>query len=668
MPRPARITPRSVIRAPLLASSLLAGPLALGANLDQLDHLKRMSVDELLDVEVTSVSRREEDLRRAAAAVAVVNHEELRRSGANTIPEALRLVPGLHVAQQSSTGWGVSSRGFSSVNSEKLLVLSDTRSIYTPLFSGVAWDVQDYLLEDVERIEVIRGPGAALWGSNAVNGVVNITTRSARDTHGDYLEAGVGDFERVWVGARHGGETAGGRHFRVFGRYFDRDATHSPLAVSEDSARMGHLGFRTDWDGRGAAWTVQGDAYAGVIGQLTPAVEVIGRPGPQGQLTSRVSGGNLLARWRRETSSTSDWQLRAYYDYTRRDDPSFLDTLHTVDVDLQRSQLAGRHEVIWGVAGRLTANSNRSGGIFAVVPEDSDDLLWSGFVQDQISLGDSLAVTLGTKLEHNDFSGFEIQPSARVAWSPGPHTLWAAVSRAVRVPTRLERDIFVDASDPAGDPVFRLLGNRDFDPEQLVAYETGYRWKALQSLWLDLALFYNDYDRLVSLEVGTPFLDGTGRTIVPVLNQNLGRGHSQGAELLVEWQPRESWRLSASYSHIDLDLESSGLDLNRNTWIAGSTPRGIAGLRSLYSAGSLELDAQFRHHSRIRLLPAELTREGIDAYSSLDLRLGWRASAQWQVSLMGKNLLDDEHVEFGTPAARGALARAVWLKAEWRRQ
>jgi iron complex outermembrane receptor protein len=664
MAHTARITLVLVICSPLLVCRV-----ALGANFDQLAQLKRMSVDELLDVEVTSVSRRGEDLRRAAAAVAVLTNEELRRSGANSIPEALRLVPGLHVAQQNSTGWGVSARGFSGVNSEKLLVLSDTRSIYTPLFSGVAWDVQDYLLEDVERVEVIRGPGAALWGSNAVNGVVNITTRSARDTHGDYLEAGVGDFERYWVGARHGGETSGGKHFRVFGRYFDRDATRNALAMSEDTAQLGHLGFRTDWDGaERTAWTVQGDAYAGDIGLLAPSVEVIGRPGPEGQLTSHVSGGNLLARWRRESSETSDWQLRAYYDYTRRDDPSYLDTLHTVDVDLQRRQLAGRHDLVWGVAGRLTSNRNRSGGIFAVQPEASDDLLWSGFVQDQITLAEDVAVTLGTKLEHNDFSGFEAQPSLRVAWTPGSHALWGAVSRAVRVPTRLERDVFVDASDPAGNPVFRLLGNREFDAERLIAYEAGYRWQAAQQLWLDLALFYNDYDRLVSLEIGTPFLDETGRTIVPVLNQNLGTGHSKGVELLVEWQPGEAWRLSASYSHIDLHLDSAGLDLNRNTWIAGSTPRGIAGLRSLYSAGRFELDAQLRHHTRIRLVPADTTGEGIDAYSSLDLRLGWRISDEWRISLMGKNLLDDQHVEFGTPATRGALVRAAWLKAEWRRE
>jgi iron complex outermembrane receptor protein len=663
---------RTVVRL-LIGTLLLPAGVVLG-NTDQIALLKRMSVDELLDVEVTSVSRREEGLRRAAAAVAVLTNEDLRRSGANSMPEALRLVPGLHVARQNSTSWSVSSRGFSSVNSEKLLVLSDTRSIYTPLFSGVSWDVQDYLLEDVERVEVVRGPGAALWGSNAVNGVVNITTRSARDTHGDYLEAGAGNFDRYWMGARHGGEFGSGddgKHYRVFARYFDRDSTENPTAVSEDDARLGHVGFRMDWGrAEGTGWTVQGDAYAGDMGQLAPAVEIIGRPGPAGRLVSHVSGGNVLARRRRAAGPDSDVQVRAYYDYTRRDDPSFLDTLHTFDVDLQH-RISGidRHEILWGIAGRLTMNDNQGRVLFAVSPEKSDDTLWSGFIQDQVSLSDAFVLTLGTKLEHNDFSGFEAQPSIRAAWTPDAHhTVWMAVSRAVRVPTRLERDISIDASDPAGDPVLRLVGNRDFGSERLIAWEAGYRWQTSQRLWADLALFFNDYDRLVSLELGTPFDDGTGRTIIPILNQNIGSGRSRGAELLVEWQALDNWRLSASHSAIDLDLESSGLDLNRNVWIEGSTPKGMTLLRSLLTLGSFDVDAQFRRHTRIRRLPGDESGAGIGAYSSLDVRIAWRIAPDWQVTLAGENLLDEHRVEFGSPASRGALSRAAWLKAEWRRE
>jgi iron complex outermembrane recepter protein len=654
-----------------LCALLPRGP--VHANVDQIAELKRLSVDELLDIEVTSVSRREEGLRNAAAAVAVVSAEDIRRSGATSVPEALRMVPGLHVARQNSNVWGVSSRGFSSVNSEKLLVLSDTRSIYTPLVSGVQWAVQDYLLEDVERIEVIRGPGAALWGSNAVNGVVNITTRSARDTHGAYLDAGLGSFEGYWLGARHGAQTAGGKHYRVFGRFFDHEASSTAVTTTDDSWRMAHLGFRADWDtGADDSWTVQGDAYAGEIGQLEPAVTVLGRPGPQGRLRSDVSGGNVLARWRRVGGEDSDLQVRAYYDFTRRDDPSFNDTLHTFDVDLQQRLLpAASHEVIWGAAFRFMANRNFGGEIFVLDPESSDDQLWSGFIQDRIKLSDRLEATLGTKLEHNDFSGFEVQPSARLAWALGQRqTIWTAISRAVRVPTRFERDVDIIASNPNLNPVYRLLGNREFDAERLIAYEAGYRWQPRTNLAFDLALFYNDYDRLASLELGTPFLDPqSGFTVVPVLNQNLTRGRSMGAELLAEWQPTDTWRLLASYSGVDLQLRSAGLDANRGTWLDGATPRGQLALRSsLNFAQGFTFDAQLRHHSRVRRIPVDPTGAGVEAYSSLDLRIGWRATPDWEISFVAQNLLDDEHVEYGGITARGALERAAYLKAEWRRE
>jgi iron complex outermembrane receptor protein len=639
------------------------------AKVDQIAELKRMSVDELLNVEITSVSRREEGLRDAAAAIAVITGEDIRRSGVTSMPEALRMVPGLHVARENSNSWVVSARGFSSVTSEKLLVLSDTRSVYTPLFSGVKWDAQDYLLDDVERVEVIRGPGAALWGSNAVNGVINITTRSARDTHGDFVAAGAGTFDRYWLGARHGAETSSGVDYRIFGRLVDRDATKNASITTDDAWRMAHIGFRTDWDASGGdAWTVQGDAYAGEVGELRPAANIIGRPVPEGRLEAKLSGGNLLARWRRQTGEQSDVQLRAYYDYTRRDDPAFLDTLHTFDVDLQqRVAWLSRHEFIWGGAFRLTSNNNQSGEVFAVSPEKSTDQLWSGFIQDQITINERVQLTVGTKLEHNDFSGFEVQPSARMSWVITPEqTWWAAISRAVRVPTRLERDIAVFATDPAVSPAAQLLGNSEFGSEELIAYEMGYRWRARPNLSFDLALFYNDYDELSSLEFGEPFIDTTGRIIVPILNQNLTQGRSQGAELLAEWQPVESWRLSATYSHVDLALESAGQDLNRGVWIDGATPRSQFGLRSLLTLGDFEIDAQFRHLTRLRRIPEETTGEGIDAYSALDLRLGWLLTPEWRLSLAGQNLLDDEHVEFGAAEYRGALRRAAYLKAEWR--
>ena len=375
----------------------------------------------------------------------------------------------------------------------------------------------------------------------------------------------------------------------------------------------------------------------------------------------------MLARWRRANDDGPDTQLRAYYDYTRRDDPSFIDTLHTFDLDFQQQLAAiSRHEIVWGAAYRVTSNHNEPGLLFRLDPEQSTDQLFSGFIQDQISLSESLRLTLGTKLEHNDFSGFEVQPSVRLAWVRDRQTLWAAISRAVRVPTRYERDILVDASDPAGNPVYRLFGNEDFAAEEMIAYESGFRWQPLPVVSLDLALFYNDYDKLASLELGTPFVADSGQVIVPVLNQNLMDGHTEGAELQIDWQPFEQWHLMASYSHVHLDLTSHGLDLNRNETVEDSTPRNIAGLRSLLTLGErFELDAQLRYQSQIRGLQVTVVPEPIADYAELDLRLGWRLSEQWNLSLVGQNLLHDDHVEFGPSDARGSMQRAAYVKADW---
>lgn len=631
--------------------------------------LKQMTLDQLLNLEVTSVSKTAEPYRETAAALTVVTAEQIVRSGATTLPEVLRGVPGLHVARQGASDWAIGSRGFSSVNSEKLLVQSDTRSIYTPLVSGVQWDVQDYLLADIERIEVIRGPGAALWGSNAVNGVINITTKHAADTQGTHLELTSGTDLPVKVAARHGTQTSGGAYYRVFGQYSEYDATRS-TGVTEDDWRMAHAGFRADWEG-GAdnTFTLQGDLYRGNVGQLAPAVTIIGRPGPTGDLETHVTGGNILGRWRRQHASGAETQLRAYYDRTHRDDPSFEDSLDTLDVDLQHHLAPiGRHQVMWGFNYRHTSNRNEGKGIFALRPAASEDRLVSAFVQDQITWNDTLRVTAGTKLEHNDFSGFEMQPSLRGAWDLSPrHTLWAAISRAARIPTRLERDVFIDVTDPAGDPIVRLLGNRDFASEEMIAYELGWRWRAADKLHVDLALFENHYDGLSSLELGDPFTDpADGRTVIPIVNRNLTDGRARGLEALVTYSPLANWRLSASYTHLDLDLDPAGQDINRGEFYDGASPRHqLALTSSLDLPGGIEIDAQFRRVGALRRLPEIVSGEGIAGYSALDVRLAWRASPHWRVSLIGRNLLESEHVEFGTPESRGPVRRAVYARIDW---
>ena len=661
------------LASPALATALLlctAGHAVASQDLTaSTGALKRLSIEELMDIEVTSVSRSAETLSSAAAAVGVVTNEDIRRSGATTIPEALRGIPGLHVARRNANSWAVSSRAFSSINSEKLLVLSDTRSIYTPLFSGVQWDVQDYLMQDIERIEVIRGPGASLWGSNAVNGVINITTRHPRDTQGALVSGTVGT-EEGGAAVRYGGAFGESGFFRVFGQYSDRDATFHPGATSSDDWRIGHAGFRADWDaGDSDALTLQADVYRANIGQLAPAVNIIGRPGPTGNLEVHASGGNVLGRWRRQLGAGSDLQVRAYVDSTHRNDPSFHDDLDTFDLDVQhRFPLAAHHEIVWGVNYRYTDNSNRGKLIFAVEPQTARDQLFGGFVQDQIELSDALRLTLGTKLEHNDFSGFEVQPSVRLAWDVAPRqNAWAAVSRAVRVPTRLERDIAIEITPPGSNPRAVLLGNDEFEAEELIAYELGYRWQPLDALALDLALFHNRYEGLASLEIGAPTLDpGTGVVTFPVVNLNLTDARSQGVEALATFSPRENWRLIGSYSYVDLDMRPRGQDQNRGAFLEGATPRQQLSLRSLLDLpGDLQLDAHLRHSTQLERLPEIQTGPGIDGYTELDVRLGWRASKRLEVALVGRNLLHDHHTEFGTPAARGEIERSVYGKVTW---
>jgi iron complex outermembrane receptor protein len=643
---------------------------AMSAGLASAESLKKLSIEELMNVEVTTVSRSVERLGDAAAAIAVVTNEDIRRSGATTIAEALRGVPGLHVAQRDASAWAVSARGFSSVNSEKLLVLHDSRSLYTPLFSGVAWDVQEYLLQDIDRIEVIRGPGATLWGSNAVNGVINIITKHSRDTQDLYMEAGSGSQEEIIAGARYGGKLGEQGSFRVFGKFSEREGTYHPGAQSDDDWRFGQVGFRGDWETQsGDSMMLQGAAYDGDIGRIAPSITVIGRPGPSGDLEAGVSGGHVLAYWRRQLNENDRVRARVYYDHTRRNDPSYIDELDTIDLDVQHGfLLATRHQILWGLNYRHTDNFNEGKGIFNLVPPSSKDIVYSGFIQDQIELSETLKATLGTKLEENDFSDLEVQPSVRLAWRISPdHTLWSAISRAVRVPTRFERDIAVDVSDPAVDPLIRLQGNRDFESEELIAYEAGYRWSPMSNLSLDLATFYNRYDKLSSLEIGTPFVDPeSGRTIVPVLNQNLSEADSHGLEALVTFAPRDNWRLSATYSYLDLSIDPHGDDLNRGSFYEGATPRHQASLRSLLDLpGGLQLDAHLRYASDSRRIPEIVTGEGIDGYTELDVRIAWEASEQLEISVLGRNLLDERHAEFGTPEARGEIERSVYAKLAW---
>ena len=635
-----------------------------------ISQLKKLSVEQLSDVQVTSVSRGAERLGGAAAAVTVVSNEDLRRSGATSVPDVLRLVPGIHVARQTANTWAISSRGFSAVTSEKLLVLSDTRSVYTPLFSGVFWDVQDHLLQDIDRIEVIRGPGATLWGSNAVNGVINITTKSAKETQGFYAETSAGTEDHVIAAARYGGRVGERTYYRVFESYSNRDASFLPPGPTSDDWRLGHIGARTDWEsGDGDSLTIEGDLYRGDIGRIAPSVTVIGRPGPAGDLTVGVSGGNVLGRYRRRGSGDSEMELRVYYDQTHRDDPSFLDDLHTVDGEFQhRLAIGTRQDVTWGISDRFMANENHGKGLFVLDPSSSRDNIVAGFVQHQLAIRRRAHLTLGTKLEHNDFSGFEVQPSGRIAWElSNTQTIWGAISRAVRVPTRLERDVAIDITPPGSNPIGRLLGNTAFESEKLVAYEVGHRWRMPHSVFVDVAAFHNRYSGLSSLEIESPFVNtADGRIVVPIRNENLSDGRTTGAEVLGTVSPRQTWRLTATYAYVDVDITTHGMDANRGKFYDGATPRHQVGLRSFLDLPrSFQFDAQLRSLSAVRRLPPVPSGQGIPGYSEMDMRLAWHGWRRIELSLVGQNLLHDHHPEFGPAAQRGEIERAVYAKVTW---
>jgi len=650
--------------------TLHAQPLAA----DQVNQLKQLSIEQLTNVMVTSVTRAPQPLSLSAAAAAVVTSGQIEDSGAMNVPEAIRFVPGINVAQLTASQWAVSSRGFASANSPDLLVLSDGRSIYTPLFSGVFWDVQDYIMQDIDRIEVVRGPGATLWGSNAVNGVINIISKNAADTQGGWAEAGAGSEERALAAAQYGGQvdTQAGdpMYYRVFAKYQDHAPEDYPAGASSDGWDLGHVGFRTDWKADSTDnFTVQGDAYDGRIGQVIPSVNIIGVTGLISPLVVGVGGGNVLAHWQHTMSDDSDYEVRVYYDYTHRDDPVFIDSLSTLDVDfLEHLPFGSNQTVTWGLTGRTMEDNTHGKGIVALNPADARYNLGSGFAQDEVALPHAVRVTVGTKLEHNAFSGFEVQPSVRAAWDlSDKQTLWGSVSRAVRVPTRIEQDEDIVASNPAGNPVIVLLGNREFHAEQVLAFELGYRWRPLTDLSFDLSAFRNRYTGLESLELGSPFLDAaTGQTIYPVFSENLIDGHATGLEGLALYSPVSWWRLSVNYSYIQMELTPLGQDLNRNHFYEGSTPRNQAGIQSYFDLPhNVEIYGGLRVLSAVEMLPEIVNGTGDPGYQELDLNAIWRATSHLTLSLEGQSLLHGSHVEFGAPDERSAIRRSVFGRMTW---
>jgi iron complex outermembrane recepter protein len=613
-----------------------------------------MDLEALMKIEVTSVSKRPERLSDAAAAIYVITNEDIRRSGATSIPEALRLAPGLEVARQDSHTWAISSRGFNDEFANQLLVLIDGRSVYTPLFAGVYWDVQDLPLEDINRIEVIRGPGAALWGANAVNGVINITTKAAKDTQGLLVSGGAGTEERGFGTVRYGGKLGENSHYRVYAKYLSRDDSGLPDGSdANDNWSMWRGGARYDWEPNDQnLYTLQGDYYTGELNQTVLVPSLFAPYFGLLQDEVRVSGGNVLGRWNHRFSENSDLALKLYYDRTERDRVVFDERRDTFDLDLQHHfQYGERHDFVWGLGYNLT--SDELDNTFAVNfdPRERTSSLYSAFVQDEIELiKERLRLTLGTKVEHNDYTGWEVQPNARLSWSiTKRQTAWFAASRAISTPSRAEDDIRINRLVfPPGvfGPVPALVsqfGSRDMDSKELIAFELGYRAQPHDRVTLDLAAFYNIYDRQRSIEPGVPFLEATPgppHVVVPFTIDNLINGEVYGAELASSFQPTDWWRLRVNYTLWSIQLHKK--DGSNDPALEGAeddSPNHQIGVRSL-----MDLPMNFELDLGLRYVDA-LQNRSVPAYTAFDARLGWRPTKNWEFSIVGQSLFND-HKEF----------------------
>lgn len=607
-------------------------------------YLKSFSLEELLALDVTSVSRRPEQLATAASAVSVLTGDDIRRSGATTLADALRFSTGLQVARIDGRTWGVASRGFNGNAANKLLVMLDGRSLYTPLFSGVFWDVQDTEFADIDRIEVVRGPGATMWGSNAVNGVISIQTKPAHETRGTLVTVGGGDEERQFASLRHGLQLAPGIDARVYFKEYHRDDLKLPSgADANDDARMRQGGFRVDGEKPGGAnaWTLQGDMYHGFLGAT-------------GSPDTRVAGGNVLARAEHRFSPDRSLHMQAYYDRVERFAPGqFREWRDTFDADLQFDTLVGaRQQIVAGVAARRSLDRTSARGTVRFSPANRAIAVFSGFVQDEIRLADDrLEVTLGAKLEDNDSTGTEFQPSFRAAFHPTDRqTVWASVARAVRTPARFDDDLrFVL---PAGGAFIR--GDSGFRSETLNAYELGYRAHLWRGWALDVSLFANDYDDLRSQERSTE------PDVLFVLGNQLN-ARTRGGEISIAVELTKSWRVRALYArlHERFSLDPGSTDITGGA-LEGNDPQSHWTLVSSWDLPHRwGLDLLFRH---VGALPSP----HVPAYSELDARLGWQPAPAWELSLVGQNLLHEQHTEFGSGPAARQLERSVHAKATWR--
>ncbi len=634
---------------------------------DNLQSLESVPLANLGNI-VTSVSKKPEDSFRSPAAIFVITNEDIKLSGATHVAEVLRIVPGLDVARIDSSNWAISSRGFNDLFANKLLVLIDGRTIYTPLFSGVYWDIQNIPLEDIDRIEVIRGPGAALWGANAVNGIINIITKNASETQGVYASTVAGNEDRSLTTLRYGGKLGDSGYYRSYAQCDFRDST-----TTVDGADGGNdwhnlkAGFRGDWapsDTRKI--TVQGDAYDS---DINLDLSVPSFSDPTGVLfrhdTIRSSGFNLLGRWNEQHSSTIQSTLQAYFDHQSPDYSSLHQDIGTIDVDYQTEwKINDRHDLMWGAGTRFVSDELTGSFDIGVPREIHNYNILSAFAQDQVGIiPETLYLTLGSKLEHNSFSGFEIEPSVRLAWSvDNRQTLWTAVSRAVRTPSIIEESSTINALTIEPGVIAQQQSNPNFDSEDLVAYEVGYRIKPAQSVSLDTAVFYNHYQNLATFEPGEPIVSEEGGVFVPFQISNLGKGHAYGFEASATWDVTSRWNLLTSYTHAELELEPGLSQDPTFEGQEGKTPLNQAMLRS-----QLFLPDNFRLVNAGYYV-SDLSTFNVDDYFRFDTQVIYQAAPNLELALVGQNLFDDKHQEFGAPlnGAANEIPRAFYGRISFR--
>jgi iron complex outermembrane receptor protein len=635
--------------------------------------LRGLSLEQLGNIEVTSVSKSPVTVARTPAAVYVITQQDIRRSGVTSLPEALRLAPGVEVSQIDGVKWAVGIRGFQSRLSRSVLVLIDGRSVYSPLFHGVYWEVQDTLLEDVDRIEVIRGPGGTIWGPDAVNGVINIITKNAHDTRGALVSMGGGNVNQGFLNARYGGGNDTNFSYRVYAKASSSGPEyHFDRRLFDDQRRV-QTGFRIDWDitGRDAV-TIQGDLYDGEAGENNritslspPYVSILNQ-------NANLSGGNVLARWKHILSGGSDFQVQMYYDRVNRVQATQGEHRDTYDLDLVHHLMLGdRHDFIWGLGARVSpAYLPKIVPTYFFVPNRRTDQLYSAFAEDEFAIvPDRLSLTLGAKFFHSSFSGFNTEPGVRLLWTPTTHqSYWAAFTHAIRTPSDIEDTLQYTRLRSTTPLEFNVvIGDGVFTSESEMSYEAGYRQLIIPGFSVDLAAFYNVYGDLQSLEPGTPYTasaNGTTYTVHPFVNRNGVKGTSKGFEIAPSWKPVEWWRLQGSYSFLNMNLHNGAgsTDLSTAQSLEHSSPRHQFGGQSFLDLpGHLEFSQIFRYVS-------VLGAQDVKGYETADLRLSWRGIPHLEFAVTAQNLLQPHHVEFaGDPSGQVGIKRSVFATLTWRK-